>query len=127
MFFKNKSSPIPWPACLRTAAQIACALQFPYLTIPNAIVYRDRKPANIFMDSSYKSRICDVGLSILVPTSVLGRFTQCLMTSAVGTIFYIDHECQKTRMSNTIKCLLFENHVITTNYSKSSNWYDTQS
>lgn len=101
MFFKNKSSPIPWPACLRTAAQIACALQFPYLTIPNAIVYRDRKPANIFMDSSYKSRICDVGLSILVPTSVLGRFTQCLMTSAAGTFCYIDPEYQKTGMLNT--------------------------
>ncbi|XP_027773614.1 U-box domain-containing protein 35-like isoform X2 [Solanum pennellii] len=101
LFCKDKSSPIPWPARFRIAAEIAAALHFFHLTKPEPIVHRDLKPANILLDANYKSKISDVGLARLVPASVSGRFTQCLMTSAAGTFCYIDPEYQKTGMLNT--------------------------
>ncbi|TMX03971.1 hypothetical protein EJD97_012730 [Solanum chilense] len=101
LFCKDKSSPIPWPARFRIAAEIAAALHFFHLTKPEPIVHRDLKPANILLDANYRSKISDVGLARLVPPSVSGRFTQCLMTSAAGTFCYIDPEYQKTGMLNT--------------------------
>ncbi|XP_049412010.1 U-box domain-containing protein 35-like isoform X1 [Solanum stenotomum] len=101
LFCKDKSSPIPWPARFRIAAEIAAALHFFHRTKPEPIVHRDLKPANILLDANYKSKISDVGLARLVPASVSGRFTQCLMTSAAGTFCYIDPEYQQTGMLNT--------------------------
>ncbi|KAK4719138.1 hypothetical protein R3W88_017476 [Solanum pinnatisectum] len=101
LFCKDKRSPIPWPARFRIAAEIAAALHFFHRTRPEPIVHRDLKPANILLDANYKSKISDVGLARLVPASVSGRFTQCLMTSAAGTFCYIDPEYQQTGMLNT--------------------------
>lgn len=100
LFCKNKSPPIPLPARFRIAAEIAAALHFFHRTRPEPIVHRDLKPANILLDSNYKSKISDVGLARLVPASVSGRVTQCLMTSAAGTFCYIDPEYQQTGMLN---------------------------
>lgn len=47
LFCKDKSSPIPWPARFRIAAEIAAALHFFHLTKPEPIVHRDLKPANV--------------------------------------------------------------------------------
>lgn len=98
LFCKNKSPPIPWPARLRIAAEIAAALHFFHRTKPEPIVHRDLKPANILLDANYKSKISDVGLARLVPASVSGRATQYLITSAAGTFCYIDPEYQQSGM-----------------------------
>ncbi|KAK2452785.1 hypothetical protein P8452_00494 [Trifolium repens] len=93
---KQNSPPIPWQNRFEIAYEIATALLFLHQTKPEAIVHRDLKPANILLDKNFVSKISDVGLSRLVPPCVADSVTQYHMTSAAGTLSYIDPEYQKT-------------------------------
>ncbi|KAL5071582.1 hypothetical protein RYX36_022469 [Vicia faba] len=96
LFRKHNSPPIPWQKRLEISYEIATALLFLHQTKPESIVHRDLKPANILLDKNFVSKISDVGLSRLVPPSVADSVTQYHMTSAAGTLCYIDPEYQKT-------------------------------
>lgn len=93
---KNNTPPIPWRKRFEIAAEIATALLFLHQAKPEPLVHRDLKPANILLDRNFVSKISDVGLARLVPTSVADSVTQYYMTTAAGTFCYIDPEYQQT-------------------------------
>jgi len=68
----------------RNSAEIATGLLFLHQTKPEPLVHRDLKPGNILLDNNYTSKISDVGLARLVPTTS-ENVTQYHMTSAAGT------------------------------------------
>ncbi|XP_024185893.1 U-box domain-containing protein 35 [Rosa chinensis] len=97
--FKRGNTPvIPWKLRFRIAAEICTGLLFLHQTKPEPLVHRDLKPANILLDHNYVSKISDVGLARLVPSSVADSITQYHITSAAGTFCYIDPEYQQTGM-----------------------------
>ncbi|CAH2066975.1 unnamed protein product [Thlaspi arvense] len=96
LFCKNNTPPLSWRARFRIASEIATGLLFLHHAKPEPIVHRDLKPANILLDRHLTSKISDVGLARLVPTSVADSFTNYHMTSAAGTFCYIDPEYQQT-------------------------------
>ncbi|KAL9227230.1 hypothetical protein vseg_002949 [Gypsophila vaccaria] len=98
---KGGTPPIPWRMRFTIAAEIATALSFLHQAKPEPLVHRDLKPANILLDHNYVSKISDVGLARLVPSSVANNVTQYHMTSAAGTFCYIDPEYQQTGMLTT--------------------------
>lgn len=98
LFRLGNTLPIPWPTRFKIASEIATALLFLHQAKPEPLVHRDLKPANILLDRNYVTKISDVGLARLVPPAVSDSVTQYRMTSAAGTLCYIDPEYQHTGM-----------------------------
>ncbi|KAK1372382.1 U-box domain-containing protein 52-like [Heracleum sosnowskyi] len=95
---KGNSKPLSWQHRFRIAAEIATGLLFLHQTKPEPLVHRDLKPGNILLDRNFVSKISDVGLARLVPSTVSDDVTQYRMTSTAGTFCYIDPEYQQTGM-----------------------------
>lgn len=98
LFRRGNTPVLPWQLRFRIAAEIGTGLLFLHQTKPEPLVHRDLKPANILLDRNYVSKISDVGLARLVPSSVADSVTQYRMTSTAGTFCYIDPEYQQTGM-----------------------------
>ncbi|XVF74364.1 hypothetical protein PTKIN_Ptkin13bG0104700 [Pterospermum kingtungense] len=94
LFRKGNTPSIPWRTRFRIAAEIATGLLFLHQSKPEPLVHRDLKPANILLDRNYVSKIGDVGLARLVPSSV----SEYHLTAAQGTFCYIDPEYQQSGM-----------------------------
>ncbi|KAJ6883945.1 hypothetical protein NC652_031036 [Populus alba x Populus x berolinensis] len=75
--------------------EVLSLIRHPNMTKPEPLVHRDLKPGNILLDNNYTTKISDVGLARLVPTTS-ENVTQYHMTSAAGTFCYIDPEYQQT-------------------------------
>ncbi|KAG6522788.1 hypothetical protein ZIOFF_019943 [Zingiber officinale] len=101
LFRRGNTPPIPWQHRFRIAAEVGTGLLFMHQTKPEPLVHRDLKPANILLDRNYVSKISDVGLARLVPSSVANSVTQYRMTATAGTFCYIDPEYQQTGMLGT--------------------------
>ncbi|CAF2128905.1 unnamed protein product [Brassica napus] len=97
----NNSPSLTWQLRFRIAAEIATSLNFLHQMKPEPVVHRDLKPANVLLDQHMVSKIADVGLARLVPPSVSDAVTQYRVTSAAGTLCYIDPEYQQTGMLGT--------------------------
>ncbi|XP_077236441.1 U-box domain-containing protein 35-like [Tasmannia lanceolata] len=95
---RDNTPPLSWQLRFKIAAEIATCLLFLHQNKPEPLVHRDLKPGNILLDHNFVSKIADVGLARLIPASVGDAVTQCHMTAAAGTFFYIDPEYQKTGM-----------------------------
>ncbi|CAF1706028.1 BnaC03g74370D [Brassica napus] len=100
---RGNNSPVllTWQLRFRIAAEIATSLNFLHHMKPEPVVHRDLKPANVLLDQHMVSKIADVGLARLVPPSVSDAVTQYRVTSAAGTLCYIDPEYQQTGMLGT--------------------------
>ncbi|KAL1190483.1 U-box domain-containing protein 35 [Cardamine amara subsp. amara] len=98
---RGNSHVLSWQLRFRIAAEIATSLNFLHQLKPEPLVHRDMKPANILLDKHMVSKIADVGLARLLPPSVSDTATQYKMTSAAGTLSYIDPEYQHTGMLGT--------------------------
>ncbi|CAN7087780.1 unnamed protein product [Brassica oleracea var. botrytis] len=98
LFCKDNTPPLSWRARFRIAAEVATGLLFLHHAKPEPLVHRDLKPANILLDRHFTSKISDVGLARLVPSSVADSYSNYHMTSAAGTFCYIDPEYQQTGM-----------------------------
>lgn len=98
LFCKDNTPPLPWELRFKIASEIATSLLFLHQLKPEPVVHRDLKPANILLDHSFTSKISDVGLARLIPSSVADTITAYHMTAAAGTFCYIDPEYQKTGM-----------------------------
>ncbi|KAG2321800.1 hypothetical protein Bca52824_015013 [Brassica carinata] len=96
LFCKDNTPPLSWRSRFRIAAEIATGLLFLHHAKPEPLVHRDLKPANILLDRYFTSKISDVGLARLVPSSVADSYSNYHMTSAAGTFCYIDPEYQQT-------------------------------
>ncbi|KAJ9553726.1 hypothetical protein OSB04_017771 [Centaurea solstitialis] len=95
---RGNTPPLPWQIRFKIAAEIATGILFLHQTKPEPIVHRDLKPGNILLDHNLVSKISDVGLARLIPASLTEDVTQYRMTSAAGTMCYIDPEYQQTGM-----------------------------
>ncbi|KAL4576776.1 hypothetical protein LXL04_012875 [Taraxacum kok-saghyz] len=95
---RGNTPPLSWQIRFKIASEIATGILFLHQTKPEPIVHRDLKPGNILLDENYVSKISDVGLARLLPPSVTDDMTQYRMTSAAGTLCYIDPEYQQTGM-----------------------------
>nr|GEY12258.1 U-box domain-containing protein 35-like [Tanacetum cinerariifolium] len=96
---RGNTPPLPWQIRFKIAAEIATGMLFLHQTKPEPIVHRDLKPGNILLDRNFVSKISDVGLARLLPASSLTEdVSQYRMTSAAGTMCYIDPEYQQTGM-----------------------------
>ncbi|KAK1416586.1 hypothetical protein QVD17_32377 [Tagetes erecta] len=96
---RGNTPPLPWQTRFKIAAEIGTGILFLHQTKPEPIVHRDLKPGNILLDENFVSKISDVGLARLLPASSLNEdVSQYRMTSAAGTMCYIDPEYQQTGM-----------------------------
>ncbi|KAI3721821.1 hypothetical protein L2E82_32840 [Cichorium intybus] len=95
---RGNTPPLSWQIRFKIASEIATGILFLHQTKPEPIVHRDLKPGNILLDENFVSKISDVGLARLLPPSVTDDMTQYRMTSAAGTLCYIDPEYQQTGM-----------------------------
>ncbi|GMN53554.1 hypothetical protein TIFTF001_022683 [Ficus carica] len=98
LFRRGNTPVLSWQLRFRIAAEIGTGLLFLHQTKPEPLVHRDLKPANILLDRNYVSKISDVGLARLVPSSIADSVTQYRMTATAGTFCYIDPEYQQTGM-----------------------------
>ncbi|XXG53443.1 hypothetical protein AAC387_Pa03g1532 [Persea americana] len=98
LFCKDNSPPLSWQLRFKIASEIAIGLLFLHQNKPEPLVHRDLKPANILLDHNFSSKISDVGLARLIPSSMADTITAYHMTTAAGTFCYIDPEYQKTGM-----------------------------
>ncbi|MQL77992.1 hypothetical protein Taro_010435 [Colocasia esculenta] len=98
LFCRSNTPPLPWQLRFKIAAELATGLLFLHQSKPEPLVHRDLKPANILLDHNFVSKIADVGLARLVPSSVANAATQYCVTAAAGTFCYIDPEYQQTGM-----------------------------
>jgi len=94
IFCRSDTAPLPWQLRFKIASEVASGLLYLHQTKPEPIVHRDLKPANILLDRNFVSKITDVGLARLIPSSSCS--SQYLATAAAGTFCYIDPEYQKT-------------------------------
>ncbi|XP_077240913.1 U-box domain-containing protein 52-like [Tasmannia lanceolata] len=95
---QNNTPPLSWQLRFKIAAEIGTGLLHLHQIKPEPLVHRDLKPGNILLDHNFASKIADVGLARLIPTSAADATTQYHMTAAAGTFCYIDPEYQKTGM-----------------------------
>lgn len=96
---RGNTPPLSWQVRFKIAAEIGTGILFLHQTKPEPIVHRDLKPGNILLDENFVSKISDVGLARLLPASSLNEdVSQYRMTSAAGTMCYIDPEYQQTGM-----------------------------
>ncbi|KAH0875763.1 hypothetical protein HID58_073125 [Brassica napus] len=79
LFCKDDTPPLSWRARFRIAAEVATGLLFLHHAKPEPLVHRDLKPANILLDRHFTSKISDVGLARLVPSSVADSYTMPAM------------------------------------------------
>ncbi|CAK9180812.1 unnamed protein product, partial [Ilex paraguariensis] len=101
LFHRNNTPAISWRTRFKIAFEIAIALNFFHQTKPKPLVHSDLKPANIFLDRNYMSKISDVGLARLVPPFVADGVTQYHMIAVAGSFCYIDLEYQQIGMLGT--------------------------
>ncbi|KAG2373072.1 hypothetical protein C9374_012918 [Naegleria lovaniensis] len=66
---------------------ISCGMKYLHSMKP-ALVHRDLKPANILINEMGQHKVCDFGLSRMIPTNSL----HSMFTSTVGTMYYMAPE-----------------------------------
>lgn len=98
LYRRGNTPPLSWQTRFKIASEIATGILFLHQTKPEPIVHRDLKPGNILLDKNFVGKVSDVGLARLLPPSVADDMTQYRMTSAAGTMCYIDPEYQQTGM-----------------------------
>ncbi|GJS70956.1 U-box domain-containing protein 35-like protein [Tanacetum coccineum] len=98
LYRRGNTPPLSWQMRFKIASEIATGILFLHQTKPEPIVHRDLKPGNILLDKKFVGKVSDVGLARLLPPSVADDMTQYRMTSAAGTMCYIDPEYQQTGM-----------------------------
>jgi serine/threonine protein kinase len=87
---KNKDTVLPWSARYNIVKGIGSALVYLHHDCRPYILHRDIKPANILLDDEYTAKLADFGLS-----KIANKSNATLMTTAVGTIAYMDPNCMK--------------------------------
>ncbi|XP_077239071.1 U-box domain-containing protein 33-like isoform X2 [Tasmannia lanceolata] len=95
LFCKTKTPPLTWKARLRIAAEIASALLFLHSSKPEKIIHGDLKLKNIFLNSEFKCKIGDFGISRLVSDEIIHFPTFRCNTEPKGSFPYTDPEFQR--------------------------------
>lgn len=93
---KTSAPPLTWKTRIRIAAEISSALLFLHSSKPEKIIHGDLKPENILLDSEYKCKISDFGISRLLPEDTLRCPSFRRSTEPKGAFPYTDPEFQRT-------------------------------
>ncbi|XP_068642247.1 U-box domain-containing protein 33-like isoform X2 [Aristolochia californica] len=96
LFCKASSPPLTWKARIHIMSEIGCALVFLHSGKPEKIVHGNLKPENILLDSEFNCKICDFGISQLVPEETPTRKAVRQNTGPKGSFHYTDPEFQRT-------------------------------
>lgn len=95
LFCRSNICPLDWKIRARIIAEIACSLSFLHSLNPETI-HGDLKPNNILLDSESSCKICDFGISRLLPEQTL-RCPSFRRYTETRTIFpYADPEYHRT-------------------------------
>ncbi|KAK1630039.1 hypothetical protein QYE76_004354 [Lolium multiflorum] len=81
---------LPWSARYKIVKGIGSALVYLHHDCVPYILHRDIKPGNILLDDEYNAKLADFGLS-----RIANENSATLMTTAVGTMAYMDPQCIK--------------------------------
>uniref|UniRef100_A0A0E0P4X7 Protein kinase domain-containing protein n=1 Tax=Oryza rufipogon TaxID=4529 RepID=A0A0E0P4X7_ORYRU len=81
---------LPWPTRYKIVKDIGSALLYLHHDCKPYILHRDIKPGNILLDKSFNAKLADFGLS-----RIANMDSATLLTTAVGTVGYIDPQCIK--------------------------------
>uniref|UniRef100_A0A0D3GZW9 Protein kinase domain-containing protein n=1 Tax=Oryza barthii TaxID=65489 RepID=A0A0D3GZW9_9ORYZ len=81
---------LPWPTRYKIVKEIGSALLYLHHDCKPYILHRDIKPGNILLDKSFNAKLADFGLS-----RIANMDSATLLTTAVGTVGYIDPQCIK--------------------------------
>jgi serine/threonine protein kinase len=87
---RKKDTFLPWPARYKIVKGIGSALVYLHHDCDPYILHRDIKPGNILLDDEYNAKLADFGLS-----RIANKNNATLVTSAVGTMAYMDPQCIK--------------------------------
>ncbi|KAK4358870.1 hypothetical protein RND71_021099 [Anisodus tanguticus] len=96
LFCKNNTSPMNWKTRARILAEIASALLFLHSSYPEKVVHGDLRPANVLLDSTGNCKICDVGISRLIPKQALRCPSFDRLSEPKGLFAYTDPEFHVT-------------------------------
>ncbi|CAK9275533.1 unnamed protein product, partial [Sphagnum jensenii] len=86
----SPGSILPWETRLNVAIQTADALMYLHCLVDPPIFHRDVKTTNILLDSQFRAKVADFGLSRLVPITTF-EMTH-ISTAPQGTPGYLDPE-----------------------------------
>ncbi|CAM6047058.1 unnamed protein product [Sphagnum compactum] len=84
----SPGSILPWETRLNVAIQTADALMYLHCLVDPPIFHRDVKTTNILLDSQFRAKVADFGLSRLVPITTF-EMTH-ISTAPQGTPGYLD-------------------------------------
>ena len=69
---------------LKILLDVAAGMKYLHGLKPNALIHRDLKPGNVLINSEGQAKVCDFGLSRIVPTSLSVSFT-----TNIGSAYYM--------------------------------------
>ncbi|KAG0447612.1 hypothetical protein HPP92_028241 [Vanilla planifolia] len=102
---KTMTPPLSWMIRTRIVAEISSVLLFLHTSRPEKILHGDLKPMNIFLDSTFNSKISGFGFCELIPDEVAWGYPlrkQCSHAkNPCGEFPYTDPECQRTGIMST--------------------------
>ncbi|XP_016435981.1 U-box domain-containing protein 33 isoform X2 [Nicotiana tabacum] len=91
LFCKN-ISPMNWKMRARIISEIASALLFLHSSYPEQIAHGDLRPENMLLDSTDSCKICDTGISSLIPQQTLRCPSFGRQSEPKGLFSYTDPE-----------------------------------
>ncbi|XP_059660732.1 U-box domain-containing protein 33-like [Cornus florida] len=97
LFQKSNILSLTWKIRARIIAEIASVLLFLHSSKPEKIVHGDLKPENILLDTELSCKICDFGISRLVPEETFRCPSFRQYSEPKGAFPYMDPEFRRTR------------------------------
>lgn len=91
-------TPLMWRSRARIVSEIASALLFLHSSRPEKIVHGDLKPENILLDSDFRCKIGDFGISLLVPENTVDIPLYQRGAGPRGSFPYMDPDLQRNEL-----------------------------
>ncbi|KAL9264361.1 U-box domain-containing protein [Drosera capensis] len=89
---KDNTPPLSWQERLRIAAELCSVLIFLHCSEPYSIIHGDIKPANVLLDSNFRCKLSDFGISCAVSNETGDECTSKFHRTEQpkGTFAYVD-------------------------------------